>query len=195
MKTEDKLFASADNASILAAQVKDRALTKDEAEGISTIITQTETDKTTAEGELSDAITNVASEKTKVEDAVKAWNSASINWSTLVGNGTLLGKTISGGDPANAGEYITNIGQSKNYQEIAKKDNGFLDVTVDKLSEAGRRHVLIFDLGGGTFDVSLLAIERGYFEVLATAGDTHLGGEDFDNRMVEFCINVDSVIE
>ena len=66
---------------------------------------------------------------------------------------------------------------------------------LDKLSEAGRRHVLIFDLGGGTFDVSLLAIERGYFEVLATAGDTHLGGEDFDNRMVEFCINVESVIE
>ena len=54
---------------------------------------------------------------------------------------------------------------------------------------------MIFDLGGGTFDVSLLAIERGYFEVLATAGDNHLGGEDFDNRMVEFCINVESVIE
>lgn len=60
---------------------------------------------------------------------------------------------------------------------------------LDKLSESGRRHVLIFDLGGGTFDVSLLAIERGYFEVLATAGDTHLGGEDFDNRLVEYCMN------
>jgi len=46
------------------------------------------------------------------------------------------------------------------------------------------RNVLIFDLGGGTFDVSLLAIEGGIFEVKATAGDTHLGGEDFDNRMV-----------
>jgi heat shock protein 1/8 len=45
---------------------------------------------------------------------------------------------------------------------------------------------LIFDLGGGTFDVSLLSIEEGIFEVKATAGDTHLGGEDFDNRMVEF---------
>ncbi|KAF3502536.1 hypothetical protein F2Q69_00039996 [Brassica cretica] len=44
--------------------------------------------------------------------------------------------------------------------------------------------VLIFDLGGGTFDVSLLTIEEGIFEVKATAGDTHLGGEDFDNRMV-----------
>merc|ERR1719484_342031 len=46
------------------------------------------------------------------------------------------------------------------------------------------RNVLIFDLGGGTFDVSLLTIEEGIFEVKATAGDTHLGGEDFDNRTV-----------
>jgi len=49
---------------------------------------------------------------------------------------------------------------------------------------SGERNVLIFDLGGGTFDVSLLTIEEGIFEVKATAGDTHLGGEDFDNRMV-----------
>ncbi len=48
----------------------------------------------------------------------------------------------------------------------------------------GERNVLIFDLGGGTFDVSLLTIEDGLFVVKATAGDTHLGGEDFDNRMV-----------
>eukprot|EP00611_Tribonema_gayanum_P006477 TRINITY_DN1575_c0_g1_i2.p1 TRINITY_DN1575_c0_g1~~TRINITY_DN1575_c0_g1_i2.p1 ORF type:complete len:596 (+),score=258.26 TRINITY_DN1575_c0_g1_i2:62-1789(+) len=48
------------------------------------------------------------------------------------------------------------------------------------------RNVLIFDLGGGTFDVSLLTIEEGIFEVKATAGDTHLGGEDFDNRMVDY---------
>jgi len=47
------------------------------------------------------------------------------------------------------------------------------------------QNVLIFDLGGGTFDVSLLTIEEGVFEVKATAGDTHLGGEDFDNRLVE----------
>lgn len=47
------------------------------------------------------------------------------------------------------------------------------------------RNVLIFDLGGGTFDVSILTIEDGIFEVKATAGDTHLGGEDFDNRLVE----------
>lgn len=48
----------------------------------------------------------------------------------------------------------------------------------------GERNVLIFDLGGGTFDVSILSIEDGVFEVKSTAGDTHLGGEDFDNRMV-----------
>lgn len=48
--------------------------------------------------------------------------------------------------------------------------------------------MLIFDLGGGTFDVSLLSIEDGIFEVKATNGHTHLGGEDFDNRLVEKCI-------
>lgn len=53
-------------------------------------------------------------------------------------------------------------------------------------SSGGERNILIFDLGGGTFDVSLLTIEGGIFEVKATAGDTHLGGEDFDNRLVEY---------
>jgi len=53
----------------------------------------------------------------------------------------------------------------------------------------GEMNVLIFDLGGGTFDVSLLTIEDGIFEVKATAGDTHLGGEDFDNRLVQFCVD------
>merc|ERR1711962_85199 len=53
----------------------------------------------------------------------------------------------------------------------------------------GERNVLIFDLGGGTFDVSILTIEDGIFEVKSTAGDTHLGGEDFDNRMVGHFIN------
>jgi len=51
---------------------------------------------------------------------------------------------------------------------------------LDKKDQGGERNVLIFDLGGGTFDVSLLAIDEGIFEVKATAGDTHLGGEDFD---------------
>ena len=59
---------------------------------------------------------------------------------------------------------------------------------LDKQS-GDERNVLIFDLGGGTFDVSLLSIEDGIFEVKATAGDTHLGGEDFDNRLVNHFVN------
>ena len=54
--------------------------------------------------------------------------------------------------------------------------------------DKGEQTVLIFDLGGGTFDVSLLTIDNGLFEVLATNGDTHLGGEDFDNIMVQTCV-------
>jgi L1 cell adhesion molecule like protein len=59
---------------------------------------------------------------------------------------------------------------------------------LDKQSSQ-EKNVLIFDLGGGTFDVSLLAIEDGVFDVKATAGDTHLGGSDFDNRMVDYFID------
>ena len=56
--------------------------------------------------------------------------------------------------------------------------------------EMGERNVLIFDLGGGTLDVSLLAIENGVFEVKAIAGNTHLGGEDFDNRLIDYFVRV-----
>mmetsp|Transcript_6288 Transcript_6288/g.7813 ORF Transcript_6288/g.7813 Transcript_6288/m.7813 type:complete len:651 (+) Transcript_6288:67-2019(+) len=55
--------------------------------------------------------------------------------------------------------------------------------------DAEEKNVLIFDLGGGTFDVSLLSIEDGIFEVKSTAGDTHLGGEDFDHRLVNHFVN------
>ncbi|EFO19135.2 hsp70-like protein [Loa loa] len=54
----------------------------------------------------------------------------------------------------------------------------------------GERNILVFDLGGGTFDVSVLTIDNGVFEVLATNGDTHLGGEDFDQRVMEHFIKV-----
>jgi L1 cell adhesion molecule like protein len=57
-----------------------------------------------------------------------------------------------------------------------------------KGNSTGESNVLIFDLGGGTFDVSILSIEDGIFEVKSTAGDTHLGGEDFDNRLVDHFI-------
>jgi hypothetical protein len=52
---------------------------------------------------------------------------------------------------------------------------------LDKQSET-ERQIIVYDLGGGTFDVSALTVDSGVFEVLSTAGDTHLGGEDFDNR-------------
>ena len=52
-------------------------------------------------------------------------------------------------------------------------------------NELVEKNVVVFDLGGGTFDVSLLTIDNGVFEVVATAGDTHLGGEDFDQRLTE----------
>ena len=54
--------------------------------------------------------------------------------------------------------------------------------------QAKEKNILIFDLGGGTFDVSILTIEEGIFEVKATNGHTHLGGEDFDNKLVDYCL-------
>jgi len=59
---------------------------------------------------------------------------------------------------------------------------------LDKKNDTGEKNVLIFDLGGGTFDVSILSIDDGIFEVKSTSGDTHLGGEDFDQALVHFFI-------
>merc|ERR1719321_1904975 len=58
---------------------------------------------------------------------------------------------------------------------------------LDKKSE---KNIIVYDLGGGTFDVSLLTIDNGVFEVVATAGDTHLGGEDFDQRVMQHFIKI-----
>ena len=60
---------------------------------------------------------------------------------------------------------------------------------LDKVNSEDEKVVLIFDLGGGTFDVSLLSIDDGVFEVKSTAGDTHLGGEDFDNILMKYFID------
>jgi L1 cell adhesion molecule like protein len=57
------------------------------------------------------------------------------------------------------------------------------------LDKSEEKNILIYDIGGGTFDVSILSIDDGIFEVKATAGDTHLGGEDFDMRLVSFCLD------
>jgi len=56
--------------------------------------------------------------------------------------------------------------------------------------KSGEKNIIVFDLGGGTFDVSLLTIDNGVFEVVATSGDTHLGGEDFDQRVTEHFIKI-----
>ncbi|XP_078171993.1 heat shock cognate 70 kDa protein-like [Carex rostrata] len=66
---------------------------------------------------------------------------------------------------------------------------GFDKISISNDKTAAEKKVLIFDLGGGTFDVSLLTVKNGIFEVKATAGDTHLGGEDFDNRLVNYCLD------
>merc|ERR1711981_571670 len=60
---------------------------------------------------------------------------------------------------------------------------------LDKVGDGGKEeNILVFDLGGGTFDVTLLTIDNGVFEVRATSGDTHLGGEDFDQRLMDYLI-------
>lgn len=58
------------------------------------------------------------------------------------------------------------------------------------LDKKGEKNILVFDLGGGTFDVSILTIDSGIFEVISTAGDTHLGGEDFDQRVMQYFIKL-----
>merc|ERR1712166_461323 len=56
--------------------------------------------------------------------------------------------------------------------------------------KAKEKNILVYDLGGGTFDVSILTIDEGVFEVLATNGDTHLGGEDFDQRIMDYFLKL-----
>jgi len=58
------------------------------------------------------------------------------------------------------------------------------------MDKKGEKNILVYDLGGGTFDVTLLVIDNGVFEVLATNGDTHLGGEDFDQRVMQYFIKL-----
>merc|ERR1712151_1243190 len=70
-------------------------------------------------------------------------------------------------------------------QRQSTKDAGAIAYGLDKKNE---KTILVYDLGGGTFDVSLLTIDNGVFEVLATSGDTHLGGEDFDQRVMQHFI-------
>ena len=72
---------------------------------------------------------------------------------------------------------------------LAEPTSACIAYGMNEAKTTGERKVVIFDLGGGTFDVSLLKVEDGIFEVCATSGDTHLGGQDFDNRIVEWAID------
>ena len=65
-----------------------------------------------------------------------------------------------------------------------------LQYGLDKKSSSEEKNILIFDLGSGTFDVSILSIDGGVFEVKARVGEPHLGGEDFDNHMVNHFVQV-----
>uniref|UniRef100_A0A671NPP8 Heat shock protein family A (Hsp70) member 8 n=1 Tax=Sinocyclocheilus anshuiensis TaxID=1608454 RepID=A0A671NPP8_9TELE len=80
------------------------------------------------------------------------------------------------------------ISQKTSFIRLIKERYSFTILSGGVPWVGSERNVLIFDLGGGTFDVSILTIEDGIFEVKSTAGDTHLGGEDFDNRMVKHFI-------
>ncbi|KAG6886288.1 hypothetical protein C0993_006698 [Termitomyces sp. T159_Od127] len=74
---------------------------------------------------------------------------------------------------------------------VAHPDYGTAAALANGLDRKGpETKVLVYDLGGGTFDASLLSIKDGVFEVLATAGDTHLGGEAFDNRVIDYLVRV-----
>ena len=99
------------------------------------------------------------------------------------------------------GEKVTKVvitvpAQFNDSQRQATKDAGViaglnvLRVINEPTAAAEEKNILIFDLGGGTFDLLILSIDRGVFEVKATAGDTHLGGEDFHNRLVNHFVQV-----
>lgn len=60
---------------------------------------------------------------------------------------------------------------------------------MDKVEKAEDKNCIVFDLGGGTFDVTTLVLDEGIMQVHSTKGDTHLGGEDFDQEVVNYCVN------
>ena len=68
--------------------------------------------------------------------------------------------------------------------------HGIEQIVQSDLDKKTEKNILVYDLGGGTFDVSLLTIDNGVFEVVATNGDTHLGGEDFDQRVMQHFMKV-----
>jgi heat shock protein 5 len=80
-------------------------------------------------------------------------------------------------------QYSYSLRTAKTIQQRSSTDVTDIFICIQM---EGEHNVLVYDLGGGTFDVSLLTLEEGIFQVLATAGDTRLGGEDFDNRVIAY---------
>jgi len=114
-----------------------------------------------------------------------------------------VAETFLGKDVKNA--VVTVPAYFNDAQRQATKDAGTISgMTVQRIineptaaaiaygmdKKGGEKNILVFDLGGGTFDVTLLTIDNGVFEVLATNGDTHLGGEDFDQRVMQYFIKM-----
>ncbi|KAG5593455.1 hypothetical protein H5410_043969 [Solanum commersonii] len=116
-----------------------------------------------------------------------------------------LGKTIKDAVVTVPEAYLVSAAYFNDAQRQATKDAGVIaGLNVARIineptaaaiaygldKKGGEKNILVFDLGGGTFDVSILTIDNGVFEVLATNGDTHLGGEDFDQRIMEYFIKL-----
>jgi len=121
----------------------------------------------------------------------------------ILGKMRTVAETFMGKDIKNA--VVTVPAYFNDAQRQATKDAGTISgMTVQRIineptaaaiaygmdKKGGEKNILVFDLGGGTFDVTLLTIDNGVFEVLATNGDTHLGGEDFDQRVMAYFIKM-----
>ena len=83
----------------------------------------------------------------------------------------------------------TNNIKKEKYDNILNIDNGNNDNRIEKEDNIEEKLIIVFDLGGGTFDVTLLGIEEQDFKVISTSGNTHLGGDDFDKRIIDYCLN------
>ncbi|KAB5531605.1 hypothetical protein DKX38_018275 [Salix brachista] len=117
------------------------------------------------------------------------------SWVAFTGNERLIGEAAKNQAAANPEKTIFDVKRLIGRVYATKDASVIVGVKVARIAscldkKGGEKNILVFDLGGGTFDVSILTIDNGVFEVLATNGDTHLGGEDFDQRIMEYFIKL-----